>query len=112
MENWNHVCFKCRVSVRRSPILAGGVRCPTCGGPCIAIGCEIPVPPKSRSREWRELENWFVKYPHCFDVDLSNRRKYFLQKRIAELSQYPQTAARVAELQDLQRELDVIEEQR
>jgi uncharacterized Zn finger protein (UPF0148 family) len=106
MENWNHVCFACRVAVRQHASASGQVRCPSCGGTCHAIGTELRVPARSRIRAWRDLESACLQSRARFDYSRSIGRKRFLQRRIAELSQFATSEARVAELEELQRELE------
>jgi uncharacterized protein len=61
MRNFAWACFQCRAAVRR-PANATDVRCPSCGESCACMGEEIPIPPKSKSKEWAALENAYLRW--------------------------------------------------
>ena len=64
----SHVCFGCRVSVRRSHInrwrqnryhrWAGSAppKCPHCGGGMVELSPKMRIPKKSDDREWKAFE--------------------------------------------------------
>jgi hypothetical protein len=55
MSKRNWVCFDCRSVVRREDYRAEVVVCATCSQPRVNIGYKIPIPKKSRGKEWEVL---------------------------------------------------------
>ena len=109
MEKHNYVCFECRMAVRRSPADDSDIRCPSCGTECAPLGCELSIPAKTKLKEWKKLkasyESWLSSRAGQ-QPGRSGRRKKFLLKRIAEVSQYSGSVKSQSELIELQRELE------
>jgi len=60
MSNHNWVCFSCRLAVRR-PSQAIAARCAACREQCVCLGHKIPIPPRTKLRQWRDLRNWVFR---------------------------------------------------
>lgn len=55
MSQYKWVCFSCQTAVRR-PAMDRNVRCFSCGQPCECLGVRIPIPPKSKPKLWKALQ--------------------------------------------------------
>ena len=106
--NW--ICFKCRVSTRKEtwrgvtaayPEKIGmtddEVMCRMCNEHMRFIGPTIQVPPKSKLKEWKQLEDEII----VLRLELQKRkdkqnvgRRHVLEKRIQELRSRPENASR------------------
>jgi LSD1 subclass zinc finger protein len=60
VSNYSWVCFSCRTS-HRQPSTAKQVKCASCGEPCECLGYKIPVPPKSKPKDWEKLRLAFYQ---------------------------------------------------
>ena len=86
------VCFDCRAAVRRNTPFVGEVPCPTCGKLCSYLGYRIPVPPKSKRREWSELHQQLARERSERDlaaVQAAVRDRHDLEQEIARLEAMP-----------------------
>ena len=55
-SNNNWVCFSCKYHKRRPKTLLGIPICIHCNKDLYCLGYKIPVPKKSKAKEWEELE--------------------------------------------------------
>ena len=55
MSRHKYVCFDCLHAIKRDPRENPYVVCPSCGNECTYIGVKIPIPPKSKPKEWEAL---------------------------------------------------------
>lgn len=102
------VCFDCQTAVRRNTAFAGDVPCPSCGRPCSYLGYKIPVPPKSKSREWAVLRDQLARERMQRDLasDVSTvRAQHALEQEIARLEALPVNEGRTNAIRLLRRRL-------
>ena len=102
------VCFDCQTAVRRNTAFDGDVPCPNCGSPCCYLGYKIPVPPKSKSREWVALRDQLAR--ERMQRDLASdvpavRARPALEQEIARLEALPANEGRTKAIRLLQRRL-------
>jgi uncharacterized Zn finger protein (UPF0148 family) len=102
------VCFNCQTAVRRNTAFDGDVPCPTCGRSCSYLGYKIPVPPKSKSREWAALRDQLARERMQRELasDVSEvRDRHSLEQEIARLEALPVNEGRAKAIRLLQRRL-------
>ena len=102
------VCFDCQTAVRQNTAFDGDVPCPNCGGPCSYLGYKIPVPPKSKSREWAALRDQLARERMQKDLasDVSAvRARHALEQEISRLEALPINEGRTKAIRLLQRRL-------
>src|SRR5688572_8815327 len=108
MSNYAWVCFSCRTASRRSPI-AKNVRCRQCTGQCECLGYKIPVPPKSKVREWAALAEAFYASRRRYVVGqqkLRVRRVHDTEREIARLESLPPNEGRADAIKRLRKQLE------
>lgn len=102
------VCFDCHVAVRRDTAFGGEVPCSICGRPCSYLGYKIPVPPKSKRREWAALRVQLARERMQRDLmsDASAvQARHALEKEISRLEALPVNEGRTKAIRLLQRRL-------
>ena len=108
MSNSAWVCFECRSAVRRPTQFAGDVPCPTCGAACTPLGYKIPVPPKSKAREWQALREQLHRErdERMSDARAARiRRRHDLEQEIARLDALPSNPGRTRAIALLRKQL-------
>ena len=102
------VCFDCKTAVRRNTAFDGDVPCPNCARTCSYLGYKIPVPPRSKNREWMALREQLarerVQKDHESYVSVV-RERHALEKEIARLEALPVNEGRTKAIRLLQRRL-------
>jgi hypothetical protein len=104
-SNHNHVCFDCRVNVRRAKVSTGPVLCPTCGGACRSLGYKIPIPPKQGIKAWTDL--WETIRSREVNAlvhaqEARTRRIHELERHIDELERRPAAPGSDKTIRELQ----------
>ena len=102
------VCFDCKTAVRRNTAFDGDVPCPNCGRLCSYLGYKIPVPPRSKSRDWAALRDQLVRERMQRDLvwDIRMvRARHALEQEIARLEAMPVNEGRTKAIRLLQRRL-------
>lgn len=97
MGNAAWVCFDCRTAVRRSTVHRGDVPCPQCNRLCDYLGYKIPVPPKSKARDWAALREQLAgeRMQRDLMADVSAvRDRHALEQEIARLEALPANEGR------------------
>ncbi|MDR3353076.1 MAG: hypothetical protein LBO00_08800 [Zoogloeaceae bacterium] len=93
-DKW--VCFACRVVVRRrlddlvsSYNTPHEVRCPVCGQRCVFLEKKIPIPPKSKVRQWEALRQQFnqADFPAKWE-EWKIWRIYWLEDNLRQLDNH------------------------
>ena len=110
MSNHTWACFACRERFRRSA-LGGGVRCPSCGAVCEHLGTKIEAPPKSKLREWTELQEWFFARKRAnllAQAEERVRRKHSLEREIEKLRRLTDDKQRRVHIRKLEEALAAI----
>ena len=111
MSKHKFVCFDCRQAVKRELYPKSDVLCSLCGKPCEYLGVKIPVPPKSKTKEWdglrSQLENAAKERSEKETVRLV-RRKHELEREIQKLESKPENPGRKSLINSLKRELELI----
>lgn len=102
------VCFDCQTSVRRNTAFDGEVPCPSCRRSCSYLGYKIPVPPKSKSREWAALRDQLAR--ERMQRDLASytsevRARHAIEQEIARLEDLPVNEGRTKAIRLLRRRL-------
>jgi uncharacterized Zn finger protein (UPF0148 family) len=108
MSNRKHVCFACRVAVRRDTNSTKEVKCPSCGKTAVNIGYKIPLPAKSKTSEWQLLFEQIHKEQMDQDVSLKKenvRLVHDLEKEIQKIESLPTNEGRAALLKQLKKKL-------
>ncbi len=109
MGNAAWVCFDCRAAVRRSIAFAGEVPCSACGRPCAYLGYKIPVPPKSKLREWAALREQLAhgRMQQQLDAEaFAVRHRHDLEQEIVRLETLPANEGRARKIRSLRKRLD------
>lgn len=102
------VCFECRAAVRRNTAFVGEVPCPACGKPCSYLGYRIPVPPKSKVREWAALHQQLARERSDRNQaaeEKAVRNRHDLEQEIARLESMPTNEGRAKAVRLLKRRL-------
>ncbi len=111
MSNRKHLCFNCLLAFRREANSTSAVKCSACGGDCINIGYKIPVPPKSKPKEWDDLRNQLTN-EHLARTLANQRRKvqniHSLEKEIGKLEALPENSGRASLIKKLKQRLDQV----
>ena len=108
MSNGAWVCFDCRTAVRRSNQFKGEVPCTDCGKTREYIGYKIPVPPKSKEKEWKLLfERHFSEKREILLEQERTRvaKKHALEHEILRLEQLPENPGRKRAIDLLRKQL-------
>lgn len=108
MSNRNWVCFSCRITNRKSSRFAGKAICPECGGELKNIGYKIPVPPKSKPKEWKKLREQLAFDAREFERDICKskvRKRHDLEKELEILKVLPSNAGRQSLIKQLEKQL-------
>jgi len=111
MSNKKWVCFACRTAVRRSQGSASDVLCPECGKPCAYIGHKIPLPPKSKAREWKQLQEQLHQQMQEIVMAKTQtlvRRKHELEREIVKLEAKPKNEGRTKAVKLLRKKLGAL----
>ena len=106
MAAW--VCFDCRAAVRRNTQYLGEVPCPICGKLCSYLGYKIPVPPKSKRREWSALQQKLARERSERDLaanEAAVRSRHDLEQEIARLEAMPPNEGRAKAIRLLRHRL-------
>ena len=108
MSNRKYICFKCRTSVRREANAEREVKCPSCGDSTVNIGYKIPIPPKSKIKEWQNLEEQLKSESlsaTAAEKALKTRRMHGIEKELEKLEALPENEGRKALIKKLKQEL-------
>lgn len=108
MSNYSWVCFECKLAVRRATNTVE-VRCARCRGPCACLGYKIPVPPKSKLKEWQRLREFVYRWrreSYSRQQRLRVRRIHDLEYEIAHLEALPRNEGRAAAVKVLMKRLE------
>lgn len=111
MSNKKWVCFDCRLVVRRSTGHTAEVLCPECGKTCAYLGHKIPVPPKSKAREWERLHQQLNQQQRETALEKSRalvRRKHQLEQEITKLKAMPRNEGRTRAVKLLRKKLEAL----
>jgi hypothetical protein len=111
MSNKKWVCCGCRVAVRRSQGDDATVLCSECGKPCSNIGYKIPVPPKSKVREWERLREQLNQQKNETTLAKTQtlvRRKHELEREIVRLEAMPRNEGRTKAVKLLRKKLEAL----
>ena len=106
MSNKKWVCFACRTAVRRSQGGTSDVLCPECGKQCSYIGYKIPVPPKAKVREWKQLQEQLHQDKSKTEIARTQslvRRKHELEREIVRLDAMPKNEGRTKAIKQLRK---------
>lgn len=107
MSNYTWACFSCHVAVRRDG-QSEDVRCPNCSEACECIGYKIPIPPKSKPKEWEKLSVDFhaQKRADALKAEQKHVRKIReLEQEIARFEAMPENPGRKDALKQLKKKL-------
>jgi predicted secreted Zn-dependent protease len=88
MNHRNWVCFDCRSVVRREAYTVDSVVCATCSQPRVNLGYKIPIPAKTRAKEWERLrEQYFASQRAATRArgDAQRKKRRDLTKEIERL---------------------------
>lgn len=108
MSNRKYVCFNCRTSVRREANSDRAVKCPFCGADAVNIGYKIPIPLRTKIREWQALEQQLVaEAAKAAEAarQVNTLRIHALEKEIAKLEALPENEGRTVLIKQLKKEL-------
>jgi hypothetical protein len=108
MSNGAWVCFDCRNAVRRSNQFKGEVPCADCGKPREYIGYKIPVPPKSKEKEWKQLfeQHFASKCQKLVEIEKERvKRQHSLEQEITRLEAMPENPGRARAIGLLRKQL-------
>lgn len=108
MSNCNWVCFSCRVTNRKSSRFAGEAICSDCGGELKNIGYKIPVPPKSKPKEWKKLQEQLASQAREFEREKfssSVRSRHDLEQELEKLKALPFNDGRKSLIKQLEKRL-------
>ena len=108
MSRHKFICFDCQFSVKRDLNEGAVVKCPSCGNLCTYIGVKIPVPPKSKPKEWVKLRQQLS----CEIAEVKNKnkkhavaKKHDLEKEIVKLELLPINNGRLSLIKKLKKQL-------
>jgi len=106
-RNW--VCFDCRSVVRReeSPRLKSVV-CAMCRRPRVNLGYKIPIPQKSRVKDWESLRTQHLSEERADEQQRQRERqrlKHWLEQEIVRLESRPLNQGRAKAVRLLRKEL-------
>ena len=102
------ICLNCRTAIRRNTMYTGEVPCPGCGEQCVYLGYKIPVPSKSKIREWSALREQLAREKNQRELAADAkvvRDRYTLEQEIARLEAMPINDGRTKAIRLLQRRL-------
>ena len=108
MSNRNWVCFNCRITNRKQSGFSGRAVCSDCGGELINIGYRIPVPPKSKIKEWKKLKEQLAQQSMKMErlgFEHSVRFRHDLEKEITKLKNLPQSPGRQSLIKQIEAKL-------
>ena len=108
MSKRNWVCFECRSVVRRESDAAGVVVCGTCSQPRVNLGYKIPIPAKTRTKEWELLRGQYfaAEFAAAGAEQMTRRmRKRELESEIERLESRPANPGRSKAAQRLRKKL-------
>jgi len=108
MSNRNWVCFSCRITNRKSSRFAGEAICSDCGGELKNIGYKIPVPPKSKPKEWKKLQEQLASQAReveCEKYKSSVRKRHDLEQELEKLNTLPLNSGRLSLIKQLEKRL-------
>lgn len=108
MNNYDWVCFSCRMAVRR-PSDAPDVACPSCGEACNCIGYKLRIPPKTREKDWDALRlthNHIVQDRRTQQERTRRFHIHYLETEITRLEDLPPNDGRKAAVKQLKKRLE------
>lgn len=111
MSNRKYVCFKCRTAVRREANSERSVLCPLCGSAAVNVGYKVPIPPKSKGKEWAALEKQLSQEAsEIIAAEALERvqRIHHLEKEIKRIEALPSNAGRQSLIRQLKKELESV----
>src|SRR5262245_5090471 len=106
MRKRNWVCFDCRTVVRREPYSGQSVACATCHKPRVNLGYKIPIPAKTRVKEWATLQEEYFASARAAERKRNAsavRRRHDLEQEIARLESRPTNTGRTKAIQTLRK---------
>ncbi|QBG34440.1 hypothetical protein [Litorilituus sediminis] len=108
MSNRNWVCFSCRITNRKSSRFAGKAICSECGGELNYLGYKIPVPPKSKPKEWKKLQEQLASEAREYERDIFKakvRNRHDLEQELEKLKALPSNIGRQSLIKQLEKRL-------
>src|SRR5262245_30059983 len=108
MSKRNWVCFDCRSAVRREAPTVSPVVCATCSRPLVNLGYKIPIPRKTRVKDWEALREQYLISQR--EATRARRATQFTRRRellaeIDKLESLPTNAGRSRAVQLLRKKL-------
>jgi hypothetical protein len=108
MSNRNWVCFSCRITNRKSSRFTGEAICSECGGQLKNIGYKIPVPPKSKPKEWTKLQESLASQTR--ELERANfkvkvQKRHELEQELVKLKALPLNCGRQSLIKQLEKRL-------
>lgn len=97
--------------MRRSQGDTSDVLCPECGKQCSYIGYKIPVPPKSKVREWKQLQEQLRQEKSKTEIVKTQslvRRKHELEREIVRLEAMSKNEGRTKAVKQLRKKLGAL----
>ena len=108
MSNRKFVCFSCRTAVRRDTNSVREVLCPECGAVATHVGYKVPLPAKTKVKEWVDLQQQIESHIASVTHELKLKhvqRIHALEKEVLKLESLPANEGRLSLIKRLKREL-------
>jgi hypothetical protein len=108
MNNRNWVCFDCRSVVRREAYTKDIVVCSACRRPRVNLGYRIPIPAKTKAKDWELLRERFLASERAAERAervRRQKRKRELEAEIERLESRPASEGRSQAVRRLRRQI-------